>query len=237
MKILIVISIFLLTAIINYLSVIAVSKDGKREENNKLPSARLKEVIVSAKKSFPKGKKWFLKKEIILSAFFALISGAGSFLVVFFLADWMAALRYCLIIVILSSVAIVDCFTKKVFNKVTLTALLIRLILFIPEYFCYGKGFKDIFVLSVVGLVVGFVLLAILSAISKGGLGMGDVKIIAVLGFYTGVATLFYTLVLGLVCCFFYCIYLILIEKKNKKYELPFGPFILIGLVLALVII
>lgn len=226
--------IFILTVTINYLSMVAVNKDKNVEKDKKL--IRIREILKQGQNRIKTDNRWFLRKGFLLSLLFATISTVGACFVMLFINNWIAIIRYLIIIVLLSPVAIIDCYTRKIYNNITLCAIIIRVLIFIPEFFVNGDSFKNIIIVSFLGLLVGFILLAILSFISRGGLGMGDVKIISVLGFYTGLATMFYTLVLGMFCCFFYCIYLIIVKKKDKEYEIPFGPFILIGLVLSMII-
>lgn len=86
---------------------------------------------------------------------------------------------------------------------------------------------------SVLGAVVGFVLLLVIALVSKGGMGGGDIKLFALIGFVVGIKTLllsfFFSTLLGAV------IGLIGMSlgfvKKGKP--IPFGPFIAVGTLIA----
>ncbi|MFM8446882.1 MAG: prepilin peptidase [Candidatus Nanopelagicaceae bacterium] len=77
----------------------------------------------------------------------------------------------------------------------------------------------------------------ILEILSRGGMGMGDVKLAAAIG-----ALLFYekwqTIVLAFFLAFslgaIYGIYLIFNKKVGRKTSVPFGPFMILGTWLAL---
>jgi leader peptidase (prepilin peptidase) / N-methyltransferase len=82
---------------------------------------------------------------------------------------------------------------------------------------------------SLLGAVTGFVLLLIIALVSKGGMGGGDVKLYALLGFVLGfklvllsffLSTLFGAVIGGLAMLF---------KIVKKKQPIPFGPFIAAG--------
>ncbi|MDS1029385.1 prepilin peptidase [Bacillota bacterium LX-D] len=80
-----------------------------------------------------------------------------------------------------------------------------------------------------IGILAGGGLLYFLAVVSKGGMGGGDIKLAALLGFYLGwrkillalfVATFLATIAGG---------FLILTKQKSLKDYIPFGPFLSIG--------
>jgi leader peptidase (prepilin peptidase) / N-methyltransferase len=82
---------------------------------------------------------------------------------------------------------------------------------------------------SLLGAVTGFTLLLIIALVSKGGMGMGDVKLYALLGFVLGFklvllsfffSTLFGAVIGGLALLF---------KLVKRKQPIPFGPFIAAG--------
>nr|WP_277398259.1 A24 family peptidase [Neobacillus citreus] len=82
---------------------------------------------------------------------------------------------------------------------------------------------------SLVGAVTGFTLLLVIAIVSKGGMGFGDVKLYAVLGFVLGfklvllsffLSTLYGAVIGGMALLF---------RIVNKRQPIPFGPFIAAG--------
>jgi leader peptidase (prepilin peptidase)/N-methyltransferase len=82
---------------------------------------------------------------------------------------------------------------------------------------------------SILGAVTGFILLLIIALMSKGGMGFGDVKLYALLGFVLGFklvllsfffSTLFGAVIGGLALLF---------KIVKRKQPIPFGPFIAAG--------
>ena len=86
---------------------------------------------------------------------------------------------------------------------------------------------------SLVGAGVAFVLLAAIAIVSDGGMGGGDVKLFAVIGFAVG--TKMFLLAFFLATCFGTLIAIIGMAagKLTRKSAIPFAPFIAAGTVLS----
>jgi len=82
---------------------------------------------------------------------------------------------------------------------------------------------------SVLGIVVGFGLVAAIAVISRGGMGMGDAKLLALIGSFLGWQTVFYVLfwasVIGAVVGITY----LYVTKQDRKTPIPFGPFLAVA--------
>ncbi|MDQ0214544.1 leader peptidase (prepilin peptidase)/N-methyltransferase [Oikeobacillus pervagus] len=85
---------------------------------------------------------------------------------------------------------------------------------------------------SIVGALVGFLLLLAIAIVSRGGMGGGDIKLFAVIGFVMGWKNVLLTFFLA--CAIGAVIGLILmafgIVKKGKP--IPFGPFITLAAII-----
>lgn len=86
--------------------------------------------------------------------------------------------------------------------------------------------------LSLSGAIVGYVLLAIIIIVSKGGMGAGDMKLFAVLGIVLGPYKVLLTFFLA--ALFGAIIGSILIWTKiiDKKQPIPFGPYIVLATII-----
>lgn len=91
------------------------------------------------------------------------------------------------------------------------------------------SSFIDSLVLSISFLIVSFA--------TRGGMGMGDVKLSAgiglIAGFY-GTQTLFLSTFLSFILGALVGVALLLLRKGNLKTTLPFGPFMIIGQLVAM---
>lgn len=81
----------------------------------------------------------------------------------------------------------------------------------------------------ILGGVVGFGLLWLIAVISRGGMGGGDIKLMAFIGWMIGwqatLLTLFIASLIGLVVGFL----LYFIREKATRRQIPFGPFLALG--------
>lgn len=77
---------------------------------------------------------------------------------------------------------------------------------------------------SVLGVAVGFLLMLLIALISRGGMGMGDVKLMAMIGAFMGWKAVFFVLfgasLLGSIGGILY----LYITKQDRKTPIPFGP-------------
>lgn len=82
---------------------------------------------------------------------------------------------------------------------------------------------------GIVGAAVGFTLLLAIAIVSKGGMGGGDIKLFAVLGFVLGTKLVLLTFLLATFIGALFGLVGILTRKLAKKQPIPFGPFIAIA--------
>lgn len=86
---------------------------------------------------------------------------------------------------------------------------------------------------GLLGAAAGFLLLALIAAITRGGIGGGDIKLFAVIGFVLGVkmlaAAFFFSVLIGAL----YGAAALLTGRHAKRQPLPFAPAIAAGSILA----
>lgn len=69
----------------------------------------------------------------------------------------------------------------------------------------------------------------VLGILSKGAVGIGDGLLLLALGTVLSFGELLTTFLLGLLCCSFWGIILLVLPMKGKKKEIPLVPFLLLG--------
>ena len=79
---------------------------------------------------------------------------------------------------------------------------------------------------SLLGFFVGGGLFLLIAVISKGGMGGGDIKLMAMLGFLLGWRYIIFISLLSFIIGSIISIGLLLIKVKTRKDTIPFGPFI-----------
>jgi leader peptidase (prepilin peptidase)/N-methyltransferase len=96
---------------------------------------------------------------------------------------------------------------------------------FEPSYIG-GIGFRLWIINVAIGGAIGFVLLLIPALLYRGGMGWGDVKLAALIGFITGfplvVLSIFFAVIIGGLVAGI----LLILKIKSRKDAIPFGPFL-----------
>lgn len=87
-------------------------------------------------------------------------------------------------------------------------------------------------------LVAGIALLVtaiICRLLGKDSVGMGDVKLLGAAGLMLGVDSAFYTVLSSIIILFIIAVILLLTKKADRNTSIPFAPFLLAGLVFAVI--
>lgn len=82
---------------------------------------------------------------------------------------------------------------------------------------------------SLIGSVLGFGLFYLIAVLSKGGMGGGDIKLMAAIGAFTGYKGVLLTTFLGSLAGAVVGIYLMIFKGAKGKSKIPFGPFLAFG--------
>ena len=78
----------------------------------------------------------------------------------------------------------------------------------------------------VAGIGIGS-LLACVSILSKGAVGIGDVCLYSIIICFIGVQKGIFVIFLSIAFAFFAALFLVIIKRKKKDYEMPLVPFVL----------
>jgi leader peptidase (prepilin peptidase) / N-methyltransferase len=140
-------------------------------------------------------------------------------------------LVYAVLTSALFTVALIDYDHKIIPNTITLPGIVIGLGLSV-------LGMLSINVLpitplaSLLGVLVGGAFFYLIALISKGGMGGGDIKLIAMIGAFLGWQGAFFTIFSGALLGSLVGITLMVLGKKGRKDKVPFGPFLSGGAIL-----
>ena len=85
---------------------------------------------------------------------------------------------------------------------------------------------------SLLGILIGGALFYLIALISKGGMGGGDIKLIAMIGAFLGWQGALFTIFSGALLGSLVGMTLMLLGKKGRKDKVPFGPFLSCGAIL-----
>ena len=126
--------------------------------------------------------------------------------------------------------AVIDLKVKKIPNAIIMLLFIIRIVGLVLEYIADGKFTIDKISFSLLGLTVGGLFMLICMLLSRGGVGAGDVKLIAAIGLYYGLAGVLSILMVTLIFAAIFSIVMLATKKAKMKSTLPMAPFIFIGL-------
>lgn len=139
-----------------------------------------------------------------------------------------------MLLAVLFIAANTDARKRLIPNKLVLTGLVLRVVFWVIELITVPDEFLNIVKNDLYAclLVVMFFVVGVL--LVKGGIGMGDIKLMLVMclfqGFYGVVSSLFCSLFVA----FVYAIIVLLLRKKTKKDSVAFAPAILLGTALSI---
>ncbi len=143
-------------------------------------------------------------------------------------------LRYLFLINMLITLAYIDYKKRIIPNKILLIMLGIRIAFIAIECLLYKDLINSIVLSAFLGLITGSGVFLIASFIIRNSLGMGDIKLMGVIGFYVGISDLFSCMLFSLIISLIVGCILIITKKITSKDFIPFAPFLALGTVLTL---
>lgn len=87
---------------------------------------------------------------------------------------------------------------------------------------------------SLIGLFLGGGLFYVIAVVSRGGMGGGDIKMMAMVGAFMGWKAVLMVTFIGSLLGSIVGIFLMLIKGKDRKTKVPFGPFLAFGSIITL---
>ncbi|MFH2013088.1 MAG: prepilin peptidase [Pseudomonadota bacterium] len=127
-------------------------------------------------------------------------------------------------------ITFIDIDHQIIHNVITFPGIVIGLTI---SFFLPGMAFKD----SIIGIAAGgggFLLLALGYKIvaKREGMGMGDIKLISMIGAFIGLKGVLVTIFAGSLFGALIGLTVMLKEKKDTKFAVPFGPFLAMGAII-----
>lgn len=142
--------------------------------------------------------------------------------------------RYVLLLAAVAVIACIDKKSKRIPNEILLAMLIIRVLIFFAEWISYPSYALSLLISALMGGVIGGGMFLICYLITRGGVGMGDVKLFFTAGCYLGTGGIMTVTVTTVLASAIYSIIQLIRRKAKLKDEIAFAPFVWIGLVLAM---
>lgn len=176
------------------------------------------------------------QKKYILVVTAILIEAVSIWLFVSYGYHWTKIIRYLCLNAFMIVLARIDQQKTIVPNKLLIAMLAVRAVLLVIEIASYPEYWKELLISSGGGLAAGLILFLIAYVLSRKSIGMGDVKLAAVLGWYLGISLIWWDLAVGLCCAGLYCVIQLLRKKLTMKDSIPLVPFLAIGTIVVLLL-
>lgn len=125
--------------------------------------------------------------------------------------------------------ALDDLREKRISNRLVAAMLGVWILILVPQLFLRTEYGLWLLVNGLIGFLLAGVLFLVVYLISRGGLGGGDVKLMAVSGLYLGVDVL-PTMLYGSVLSAAVGLCLLLAKKLGRRDAMPLAPFLYIGM-------
>jgi leader peptidase (prepilin peptidase)/N-methyltransferase len=138
-------------------------------------------------------------------------------------------IRYWVLMYGLLLLALIDARRKMIPNKVLLVLLGIRTVLMAGECICFPQVSLEIIISAAAGLLGGSLLFLLARMIAGKGLGMGDIKMIGVMGYFLGFQVLMSDLIITMTLTVVAGLTVLVLRKASLKSEMPFAPFAAVG--------
>ncbi len=148
----------------------------------------------------------------------------------------LKAVRYLVLLAFLYPIAREDAKERIIPNRWLAYLLACRFALFVAELLCFPDLWMENIKFILLGGAVSGVIFFAAYILSRHAVGMGDVKLFAVIGMCLGVKTTYLVMVLSLILSALYGGVMVLRKKKGMKDEIAFGPFIAAGTFIILLI-
>lgn len=137
--------------------------------------------------------------------------------------------RYWGLMYALLLLALLDAGKKVIPNRALLILLGIRTVLMVGECICFPQICTEIVISAAIGMAGGGLLFLLAGLLVGKGIGMGDVKLIGVMGYFLGFQVLMSDLVITLTLTVLSGLTALVLKKASIRSELPFAPFAAVG--------
>ena len=212
----------------------AEKKEEKKIESEEAGEAEEEKGEVSEKTSATDAGQ--VKKYSIISIVLSVIASLF-YIFLYKQNDVMQTVKTLTLLAVLFPVAYFDYIFYKIPNKILKYAVIVRAAELIPETLIYRKEMAGVLIDMGITLAVLFLICMVCNLIIRGAMGMGDVKLLLVMGLYLGSAKFILAILVVLLLAFFAAIYFVASGKKTKKDIMPFAPYILAVTYLAVILL
>lgn len=194
-----------------------------------LRSVKWNKIKPSDLKLNSKGRIKYIVLAIVLSA--ALIA---LFNIIYVNSTLIHQMKLLFLVSFLLPIAAIDNRKNIIPNVFIISALIIRCVFYLAEFMVSTTSALSVLKDNLIAAVVVGLFFFLISLVFKNSIGMGDVKLFAVMGLYQGLWGAINSVFFSLVVSFVLSIILLISHRKKRKDTISFAPSILLGTVIAI---
>lgn len=145
----------------------------------------------------------------------------------------LSLLGCCAVFSALLVAAVIDWRTMEIPDSMWITVLIGGIIVYIDELIAEGFDLHCL-IDRIIGFFAASGVLLLLAVVTKGGMGGGDIKLMAACGFLLGWKSVLLALVLGGVVGTLYIVFSAIKNKGKIKRKVPFAPHLAVGVIICM---
>lgn len=172
------------------------------------------------------------RKRFLLIVLFWVIALPVTWLFSFYGYGPLKTVRYCLLLAFMFPIAREDARTKQISNRWLFYLYVIRIVIFILETVYYPSSFAGNLIFTISGGIICGGIMFIAYVLSRHAIGMGDVKLFMILGFYLGTRMTYMIMFAASVLAALYGVCHMAAKKIKMRDEIAFAPFIAIAVLI-----
>ena len=136
----------------------------------------------------------------------------------------------CLFIIIF----VIDLEQGLILNKVVYPGMVVAFLLALYPWPWLTQSIGMRVAYAALGGGIGFALFLLIALVSRGGMGWGDVKLVALIGLAVGFPLVLFSIILGAILGSIVALALMIAKKRRFRETLPFGPFLALAAMITL---
>lgn len=177
------------------------------------------------------GDKLVSLQNVFIAAEFCIACGVDFLLLYKEIYSPVEIINFYVPFLILQTLVLIDLKIQIIPNRLLIIGGIIKVLLLIWELIFSKETIFLSFIRSVAGLLICLIGMLAICFISKHGIGYGDVKLFAYLGFVLGPLDTYYILFYAVLLAAVYAVYAVLVKKEKRTTKISFGPFTYLGFV------
>lgn len=179
---------------------------------------------------FLKGKCKNCKEKISIQYPLIELSNAILYVLVFLKFQYfLDTVKFMVLVSFLIVIGIIDLKTKFVYNS-TVILMGIASVIFLIIYYAKIKSFP---MDNILGGVLGLAIIGLIVFATR-GMGEGDIEIAAISGLFLGLKGEVFMLFFAVILAGIVGAIMLIVKKKSRKTEMPFGPFLATTAIIAI---